>query len=281
LKARRFAVVGDPVAHSKSPAMHGAAFRALGLLHTYEAVHATAEDLPRVVAMLRDGTYDGLNLTVPHKERVLSLADDLDRSARIAGAANTLVRAPDGRIVAHNTDAPALAAELTRLAGRAFAPEARALVLGSGGASRAAIAALGVNLGVRDVVVRARAFEDRARAEAFAAGAPCPVTTQPWRTHPASEARTLAVVQATSAGMRGADPGDAVAAIVAWDALPADCVAIDVVYAPRDTPWLLAARARRLQCADGLGMLARQGALALELWLGVKAPFEVMLRACS
>jgi shikimate dehydrogenase len=260
--------------------MHGAAFRALGLPHTYEAVRVSADDLPSFVAKLRDGAYDGVNVTVPHKERVLSLADELDASARVAGAANTLVRGVDGQIVAHNTDAPALAAELDRLAGRTRPwPGFRGLVLGSGGASRAAIAALGVHLGVRDIVVRARAFDDTARSEAFATRAPCPVTPQPWRASLASEARTLAVVQATSAGMRGADPGDAVATVVAWDALPPDAVALDVVYSPRDTPWLRAARARGLRCDNGLGMLARQGALALELWLGVEAPLQVMRAA--
>jgi len=280
VKPRRFAVVGDPVAHSKSPAMQRAAFRALGLPHTYEAVRVTADELPHFVATLRDGAYDGINVTVPHKERVLSLVDNLDTSARVAGAANTLVRGVDGRIVAHNTDAPALAAELKRLAGPALPWSGlRALVLGSGGASRAAIAALGVNLGVREIIVRARAFGDPARTETFVATAPCPVTPQPWRASPTSEAQTLAVVQATSAGMHGADPGEAVAAVVAWDALPSDAVAIDVVYAPRDTPWLRAARARGLRCDDGLGMLARQGALALELWLGVEAPLEAMRAA--
>jgi shikimate dehydrogenase len=280
VRSKRFAVVGDPVAHSKSPAMHGAAFRALGLPHTYEAVRFTADELPQAVAMLREGTFDGLNVTVPHKERVLSLADHLDASARVAGAANTLVRDADGRVVAYNTDAPALAAELRRLLGPVPLPGGfRALVLGSGGASRAAIAALGVNLGFADVVVRARAFAENGRKEAFAASAPCPVTPQPWCASPGSEARTLAIVQATSAGMQGADAGEAVTAVVAWDALPTGAVAIDVVYAPPSTPWLRAARARGLRCDNGLGMLARQGALALELWLGIEAPLEVMRAA--
>lgn len=277
---RRFAVVGDPVAHSKSPTMHGAAYRALGLPHTYEAVRATAGELPGVVAMLRDGTYDGLNVTVPHKERVLSLADVLDPSARMAGAANTLVRRADGLIEAHNTDAPALAAELRRLRGPGDPePGSRGLVLGSGGAARAAIVALGVHLKVRDIVVRARSFADPARRDAFVTSAPCPVEPQPWAPAAASEARTFAVVQATSAGMRGAAPGDEVASVVDWAALPPDAIALDVVYAPRDTPWLRAARARRLRCDDGLGMLARQGALALELWLGVEAPLAAMRAA--
>lgn len=269
MKVRRFAVVGDPVGHSKSPVMQAAAMRALGLPHTYEAVRATADELPRVVGMLREGLYDGLNVTVPHKERVLALVDALDASARVAGAANTLVRGDGGRLVAHNTDAPALAAEIQRIAGlTSWPPEARALVLGSGGAARAAIVALGMHLGFREIAVRARAFADSARMQAFATTAPCPVATEPWAASPAAERRTAIVVQATSAGMRGADPGSEVAEIVAWGALAADAIAVDVVYAPRDTPWLRAARSRGLRCDDGLGMLARQGALALALWLG-------------
>ncbi len=268
MSPRHFAVIGDPVGHSKSPAMQAAAFRALRLPYTYEAIHATASDLPRVIAMLRSGVYDGFNVTVPHKERVLSFVDVLDESARIAGAANTLVRNVDGRLAAHNTDAPALAAELESLAGpsRRLA-DGRALVLGSGGAARAAIVALGVHLGVRDITVRARSFADGERRSAFVATAPCAVTAEPWKPSRASEETTMAIVQATSAGMSGGDPGDQVAEMVAWDALPANAVAVDVVYAPRETPWLRAARARGLAAADGLGMLARQGALALELWL--------------
>jgi shikimate dehydrogenase len=287
VKARRFAVVGDPVGHSKSPLMHGAALRALGLPHTYEAVRATADELAGVVALLRAGTFDGLNVTVPHKERVLALVDELDASASVAGAANTLVRGDDGRIVAHNTDAPALAAELVRLAGSSNWPAgARALVLGSGGAARAAVTALGVHLGFRDIGVRARGFADPARRDAFSRTAPHPVTPEPWVASVEREARTAVVVQATSAGMQGADAGDTVAEVVAWDALASTAVALDVVYAPRNTPWLGAARARGLRCDDGLGMLARQGALALELWLRdwlretrAKAPLEAMRAA--
>jgi shikimate dehydrogenase len=291
VRVRRFAVVGDPVGHSMSPVMQGAAMRALGLPHTYDAVHATADELPGVVARLREGEYDGLNVTVPHKERVLSLVDALDESARVAGAANTLVRGPDGRLVAHNTDAPALAAELARLGG-SWPADGCGLVLGAGGAARAAIVALAVHLGIRDIAVRARAFADAARRDAFVRTAPRPVTTEPWAPSGPREARTIAIVQATSAGMRRGDGGqDAagqgaagqdVAGVVAWDALAPSAVAIDVVYAPRDTPWLRAARRRGLRCDDGLGMLARQGALALELWLadeGVKAPLDAMRAA--
>ncbi len=260
---RRFAVIGDPVAHSKSPAMHMAAFRALGLPHTYEAMRVTAAELPGVVAALRDGRLDGLNVTVPHKRAALALADAI--AAPGLTAANTLVRTAEGRVVAHNTDVPALAEELRLLAGPA-APWAsrRALVLGSGGAALAAVSALR-SLGALDVVVRARRPGD--------------AVAPPWAPSPGSEAKTLAVVQATSAGMTGADPGDAVASVVAWEALPPDAVALDLVYAPPETPFLRAAATRGLRRANGLGMLARQGALAFALWLGVEAPLGIMQAA--
>ena len=266
MKARRFAVIGDPVAHSLSPALHSAAYRALGLPHVYDAVRVTAAELPGAVRQLRDGIFDGLNVTVPHKQAVLGLADTVDASARDVGAANTLA-VEGGRVVAYNTDAPALARELSALAGERDWTRGRALVLGSGGAARAAVRALEHDLGCGDVVVRCRS------------SAPPGRTVQPWRPDAQSEARTLTVVQATSAGMHGADPGDTAAGAVDWAALPAGAVALDVVYFPRDTPFLRAARARGLRAAGGLGMLARQGALAFEIWLGIPAPLEVMRAA--
>src|SRR5262245_683652 len=115
----RFAVVGDPIAHSKSPRMHAAAYRALGMAHTYEAIRASADGLPGVVARLRAGELAGRNGPVPHKVAVLALADEVAPSARAVGAANTLVRDAAGRITAHNTDVPALADELRALLARA------------------------------------------------------------------------------------------------------------------------------------------------------------------
>ena len=259
--------------------MHTAAYRALGLPHSYEAVRVAPDELPAAIDALRSGAFDGLNVTVPHKERVLPLVDRVDASAQAIGAANALVRSGDGCVVAHNTDAPALAAELTHLAGVTSAwTRGRALVLGSGGAARAAIAAFAA-LGVPHIVVRARAFDDASRRSQLVAALPAPIEAQPWDASSRSEATTMAIVQATSAGMKGADAGEGVAKAVAWKALPDDAIAIDVVYAPRSTPFLRAARDRGLRCDDGLGMLARQGALAFELWLGVPAPLDAMRAA--
>jgi len=261
--------------------MHAAAFRALGLPHTYEAIRATPAELPAIVAALREGKYDGLNVTIPHKRAVMALVDELDASA--AFAVNTLVRTPEGRVIGHNTDAPALAVELHALApaGTTWSA-ARGLVLGSGGGALAAVAALRVGLGAREVVVRARGFEDPARREKhWMLESLSRVTLQPWAPSPESEASTTVVVQATSAGMRGADRGDEVARVVAWDALPRTAVALDLVYEPRSTPFLRAAWSHGLAAVNGLGMLARQGAGALELWLGVEAPLPAMLAALS
>ena len=282
---KRFAVVGDPIAHSKSPRMHMAAFRALGLPHTYEAIRATAEELPGVVRGLRDGTWHGLNVTVPHKQAVTSLVDALDPSARAVGAVNTLVRGPSGGVVGHNSDVPALVAELRALASDRDAAawgEGEALVLGSGGAARAAVLALGV-IGARRITVRARDTEKASALELLLPQAGCPalVRVEALAADARADGSYLTIVQATSAGMEGAGPGEAVSGAVAWDALPKECVALDVVYAPPETPFLRAAYGRNLRATNGLGMLTGQGALAFEWWLHVPAPRDAMRAALA
>lgn len=249
----RFVLLGNPVAHSKSPAMHAAAFRALGLAHTYDAVRAHEDDLPRWVEALRRGEVGGLNVTVPHKRAALRLADEVDPVARACDACNVLALR-EGRAVAFDTDVPALVDELR-------GPRGAAVVLGSGGAARAARLAL-ETLGATKIVTRARRGGDEPLAST------------------GSERGAAWIVQATSAGMTGADPGEAIARAVDFRLAP-DALALDVIYDPRETPFLAAARAAGLRTKNGLGMLARQGALALELWLGVAAPLDVMRAALS
>lgn len=275
----RFAVIGSPVAHSKSPAMHGAAYRALGLPHSYEKIETTAGELASRVDALRAGTFAGLNVTVPHKTAVLDLVDDVDASARATGAANTLMRSPDGGVRAHNTDAPALREELLRLAKSPDVFRGRsAIVLGTGGAARAAIFALG-ELGVARVIVRGRRGRDEL-AEVLAASNPnASLDFELLDAAPSAPSDLAAVVQATTAGMDGGAPGDVVADAVAWTKTPDDCVVYDVVYAPLQTPLLARAEARGLTTEGGLGMLVRQGALAFELWLGVRPPLDAMRAA--
>lgn len=288
----RFGVIGSPIGHSRSPRMHAAAFAALGLRHTYEAIDTPPEELVTRLAELRAGKWAGLNVTIPHKTAVIPLLDDLAQSAKTMGAVNTLVRLPDGQIVGHNTDAPALRRELDDAGDRAGlgAPQGdggletltfrgrSAVVLGSGGAARAALAAL-ASLGADPIVVRAR---DAARAASLSGlVSSARVELQPLAAPAAERADLAAVVQTTSCGMEGGPPGDLVEAAVAWPTVPRDVVVLDVVYAPARTPLLARAESLGLVAVSGLGMLARQGALAQELWLGVVPPYDVMRAALS
>jgi shikimate dehydrogenase len=283
--SQRFVLLGHPVAHSLSPAIHQAAYDALSLPHRYELRDAADEAAVRAsVSELRQGAIFGANVTVPWKKTALALADRADASAADVGAANTLARAADGAVVAYNTDVRALADELALLVA---APE-RALVLGAGGAALATVAAARL-AGAREVGVTARRFDAALPPAEWpgAAGlARLGALPLAW---PAGGESALAlagfaagvklVIQATSAGMHGADPGDEVARLVPWQALPPGAGAFDLVYNPADTAFLRAARAAGVGARGGLGMLVGQAALALEIWLGVPAPRAAMQRA--
>jgi shikimate dehydrogenase len=267
--------------------MHAAAYRSLHMPHRYEALRVPTEELPARLEQLRRGVYAGFNVTVPHKQEALRLADEAHVSARLVGAANTLVRGPQGQVVAYNTDAPAITEELRGLAAERGAhwSGTSVLVLGTGGAARAAIVAAGLDLRVQRVWVRGRdANKARALAQEMQgllrdAGASAVVLGGPLEAVTEDERHVVAVVQGTSAGMTGKDSGEAVAEGLAWEDLPADAVAMDVVYAPSETPCLTYARNHGLRSTNGLGMLARQGALAFQLWLGGPPPYNAMLTA--
>jgi shikimate dehydrogenase len=288
----RFAVIGTPIGHSRSPAMHHAAYRALGLPHTYEKLETSEAELAGRVEALRRGDFAGLNVTVPHKAKVLKLVDEVHASARATGAANTLVRTAEGRVRAHNTDMPAVADEIVRLAGDATRLRGGVgLVIGTGGAARAAILALASRVGVRRVLIRGRSLGETGHAVAYvreidrilaASGGPgvaVALGADGLQAPDKEDPRLVAIIQATSCGMKGAAPGEVVADAVRWDQVPGDAVALDVVYAPQRTPFLERATARGLAADNGLGMLARQGALAFELWLGLPPPVAIMRAA--
>jgi shikimate dehydrogenase len=293
MTTQRFAVIGDPVHHSASPRMHTAAYAALGMDCTYEAIHALASDLPRLIARLREGELAGLNVTLPHKRDVLDHVDVIDDSARSAGAANTLVRTPSGQIVAHNTDIPAIALELRELAEPLSQEEwrrAHALVLGTGATARSAVIALGRYLSVAQITVRGRALGDSHVKAAFfgeiaelleQTGAPTSLSLEAFAPRASTDRDVGAIVQATSLGMDGGGKGEIARDVVAWGATSPKTVALDVVYSKGVTPFLEAASAHGMKTADGRGMLARQGALAFELWFGRSAPLSVMRDALA
>lgn len=279
----RFVLFGHPLAHSLSPVIHNAAYRELGLPHRYELFDAPDVSAFRAgLESLRRGEIAGANVTVPYKRLAIELCDRRDPSAERVGAANVLFLAPDGAIVATNTDVPALARQIQA---RRSQPDS-VLVLGSGGGALAAVAAAR-QLGARRVAVVARRWafgtppSTWPNAEQFRAlGA----QTLPWpEGSPGCESEFLAfcrtldlVLQATSAGMRGAEPGEPIAEVIPWKELPSSAVAYDLIYNPPETPFLRKARARGLSADHGLGMLVGQAVLAIEIWLGVR-PSEAPL----
>jgi shikimate dehydrogenase len=258
----RLAVLGHPVAHSRSPAMQNAALVALGLGEewSYEAIEVAPEDLAaRLGAMAGEG-FVGANVTVPHKEAALALADFPSEVAKEIGAANTLVFAAEG-IQAHNTDAGGLLASLP-----ATPLNARTLVLGAGGAARAAVWAL-VGEGARVEVWNRTA----SRAEALCAQLGGRPVASP------SQSEYDLIVNTSAAGLDGADPFEHLP--LAAGRFAAGQTVVDMVYGGRPSPLLAAAEAAGATAIDGLEILVQQGALSFEIWTGRKPPVDVMRAA--
>jgi shikimate dehydrogenase len=266
----RALLLAYPAGHSLSPVMHDAAFAALGMAGRYLAWEVAPRDLALAVERIRrDPDLLGANVTVPHKEAVADLLDDLTPRATRLAAVNTIRREGE-RLIGDNTDAPGFAAALAET-GAALAG-IEALVLGAGGAARAVVAAL-LEAGA-SVLVHNRT---PARAEALAGA---------WRDQgrvdavsssdlPGAVARCRLLVNTTTVGMSGGPSGSPLPAGV----LPRRAVVVDLVYRPRETPLLAAARAAGLTVQDGVPMLVHQGALAFEAWTGRRPPVSVMRRA--
>ncbi len=271
----RVGLIGDPVAHSRSPDMHNAAFAAAGIDARYALWPTPAADLAARIASLRESDVLGANVTIPHKLAVIDLLDALDDSARRVGAVNTIVN-QDGALAGANTDAPGLAAALTEV-GRGHVT--RGIVLGAGGAARAAIVAL-ADCAARAITVAARRLDHaealvdemqpRLPRVALDAG---PLVTGGRLV--SSLANADVVINATPIGMAHAPGSPLDAAQLA--ALPPHALVADLLTTP--TALVTHARARGLAAMDGLPMLARQGALAWELWTGQPAPLDAMRHA--
>jgi shikimate dehydrogenase len=243
--------------------MHNAALRAVGLHGwRYQKLPIPPDDFAATVRALERAGFRGVNVTIPHKEAALALADEASATATAVGAANTLTF-EGGRIAADNTDVSGL---LQAIPVNHAPGGRRALVLGAGGAGRAAVHAL-VSAGAADVQVWNRTPE---RARRLATGLGARAVERP---EPAD-----LVVQCTSVGLHAGDdpfkrlPLDA-------DALGADTCVVDMVYSAGDTAFLAAARAAGADVVDGLEVLVGQGAAAFERWTGRPAPIDVMRRA--
>ena len=271
-KTRVFCVLGHPVGHSLSPAMQNAALREMGLDGVYVACDVSPDGLADAVRGLQALGAAGANFTIPHKEALPVLMDELSDDAAVIGAVNTVVFR-DGRRIGHNTDAPgflaALRAEGVEPAG------ADVVVLGAGGSARAVVVALaraGARITVANRTVAraeelAREMSDRLGADHIAA-----IPMEPAALRQAVERATL-IVNTTSLGM---SPHIDRMPPIPSEAMHPGLFIYDLIYNPRETALLRTARAQGARGTHGAGMLARQGALALELWTGQTAPAELM-----
>jgi shikimate dehydrogenase len=267
---RRLGVLGWPVAHSRSPAIHNAALTALGMdCWRYQALPVPEELLAETTRALGPAGFAGANVTIPHKQAALALADRSSTTARAIGAANTLTFAPDGTIAAENTDAPGLIAALEQLVGLPARPSA--LVLGAGGSARAAVWAL-CEAGAREVSVWNRTPE---RAAKLARELGAHAVTEP--------ARADLLVNCTSVGLErsASEPEELNQLGLTFDQVGEYSYVVDMVYRSGPTPLLAAAREHGARTLDGLEILVAQGALSFELWTGRAAPLEVMRRAAG
>jgi shikimate dehydrogenase len=263
-------VLGYPVRHSLSPAMHNAAFRAVGLNWVYLAFEVSPDALPQAIAGMRGLRIQGLNLTIPHKEAVMPLLDALTDAAQQVGAVNTLFW-EDGRLVGGNTDAEGFLRALHE--GGVEPLRQTVLILGAGGAARAVAYALH-NQHCRLIIANRTPERAEVLAQGFNA-VPVPMTADALRP---LLPQVDGVVNCTTLGMA---PDTDSSPPIGWDALPDTAWACDLVYRPLRTRFLQEAERRGLRTIDGLGMLVHQGALAFERWTGQTAPVATMRQAAE
>jgi shikimate dehydrogenase len=270
-------VIGDPVRHSLSPVLHNAAYRELGLDWVYAAFEVPLGSTGAALDAMRVLGFAGLSITMPHKTAAAECCDDLTPDAAALQSVNSVRVSEHGRLTGDSTDGEGFLRSL-RESGHDPAGVS-ALVLGGGGAARAVALALG--RADAQVTVCARKPSAAAAAAELAGG-----KSAPWDERGRVAARCVVVVNATPVGM--ASPRDAKDAAanaadlpIAADALHPGQICVDLVYHPRDTPFLRAARERGAAGVDGLGMLVHQAALQVEAWTGRSAPIAAMRAAAE
>jgi shikimate dehydrogenase len=269
---RRVVLIGHPVGHSLSGAMQQAAFDAAGIDAHYELLDRTVMELPATINELRDDVFLGANVTIPHKERTVTLMDRLTEESTTTGAVNTITR-EGGRLVGHNTDVNAFRTCLDQLVGRQKMPRA-AVVLGAGGGSRAVVQGLIVDAFQRIIVFNRHLHRAEGLVRHFARSAQhMELKAMPWHESvlEAELAKTRVLINATAVGL-----GSQATPIPA-EILPPDLLVLDLIYTPRETQLLRDAKAAGAQnVMNGELMLLHQGAAAFELWTGQAAPLDLM-----
>jgi len=252
-------VIGHPIAHSRSPALHGYWLRRYGIKGHYIPMDIAPVDLAAALHIMPSMGFVGVNITLPHKEAVLQIADIITDRAALIGAANTLIFRKDGKIHADNTDGTGFIANLRQHAPHWIPAAGPAAVIGAGGAARAVVAAL-IEAGVPEIRLANRT---RPRAEAIRSDFGAKITVQEWvqAAHMIEDCAT--VVNTTSLGMVGKPDFR-----IAMDAISPRALATDLVYNPLKTQFLVAAEQHGATVVDGLGMLLHQAVPGFERWFG-------------
>ena len=273
---RRLGVLGWPVAHSRSPAMHNAALASLGMHGwSYQRLPVPPALFEETTRALVQSGFRGANVTIPHKEAALALADSASASAGEIGAANTLTFGEDGSVAAENTDAPGLLRALD-VSVRGMSAQ----ILGAGGSARGAAFALR-EAGAREVKVWNRT---PARADALARELRVQPVAEPLAADLLLNCTSVGLASPATGSKSGVEPSATDAAELNQLGLTFDLVGeysyvIDLVYGSAPTALLAAARHAGVRALDGLEVLVAQGALSFEIWTGRSAPLEVMRRA--
>lgn len=263
-------VIGAPIAHSRSPALHGYWLRRYGIKGHYIPMEVAQADLREALQMLPRLGFVGLNVTIPHKETVLAMADIVTDRAALIGAANTLIFRKDGKIFADNTDGAGFIANLRQEAPQWQPTAGPAVLFGAGGAARAVIAAL-IEVGVPEIRVANRT---RARAEALRSDFGAKVMVHDWVQSASLLDDATTVVNTTALGMVGKPEFH-----LPLDALNPQALVTDLVYTPLRTAFLQEAEAAGCTVVDGLGMLLHQAAPGFERWFGQRPEVDAATRA--
>ena len=262
-------VVGWPIKHSKSPALHGHWLKRYGLAGEYRPIALSPDEFEAGLRKLSKKGFKGVNITIPHKETVLKFADSITDSAALIGAANTIHFHADGTIGADNTDGYGFIQNLRQNAPQWDPKSGPALVIGAGGAARAVVWAL-LNEGAPTVRLANRT---RIRAENLANHFGAKVEVVEWNDVSEAMDGAATIVNTTSLGMEGQPE-----LRVHFDDAPLSALVTDIVYTPLITPFLEKAQARGLDTVDGLGMLLHQAVPGFESWFGQKPEVDDELR---
>ena len=263
-------LMGWPVMHSRSPKLHNYWLAQHGLAGTYVPLAVKAEGLRAALRALPALGFSGCNLTLPHKVAALDIVDRVDPLARRIGAMNCVVVAPDGSLEGQNTDAFGYVESIREAQPSWRADAGPVVVIGAGGGARAVLVSL-IDQGASEIRLINRT---PARAQALAKDLGDPIRAMDWGDRQTALAGAAMLVNTTSQGMVGEPPLD-----IALDALPANALVSDIVYIPRETPLLAAARKRGNPTVNGLGMLLHQARAAFRAWFGIMPEVTPELRA--